>query len=87
VEQVEAGQGTPKVYESSPGVRRSFCGDCGTPLSYQDERLPGEVYVMVGVFDDTEPFEPEAHDWVSQNLEWLDIRDERPQYQESIKLR
>ena len=69
VEQVEAGQGPPKVYESSPRVLRSFCGDCGTPLSYEDERLPGVVYVIVGVFDDPEPFEPEAHDWVSQKLE------------------
>jgi hypothetical protein len=46
-EQVETEQGMPKVYESSHGVRRSFCGDCGTPLSYEDERLPGEVYIMV----------------------------------------
>ena len=60
-EQVETEQGTPKVYESSHGVRRSFCGDCGTPLLYEDERLPGEVYVMVGAFDDPEPFEPEVH--------------------------
>jgi hypothetical protein len=87
VEKVEIEQGTPKVYESSPGVRRSFCGDCGTPLSYEDESLPGEVYVMVGVFDDPEPFEPEAHDWVSQKLQWLDVRDDLPQYWESSKPR
>lgn len=60
-EQVRTERGTPKVYASSPGVTRSFCEDCGTPLSYEDERLPGEVYVPVGVFEDPEPFEPEAH--------------------------
>jgi hypothetical protein len=27
-------QGTPKTFESSPGVLRAFCGDCGTPLAY-----------------------------------------------------
>ncbi len=58
MEQVETGPGVPKVYRSSPGVGRSFCGDCGTPLSYEDERLPGEVYVPVGVFDDPETFYP-----------------------------
>lgn len=68
-EQVETEQGMPKVYESSHGVRRSFCGDCGTPLSYEDERLPGEVYVMVGAFDDPEPFEPEVHHWISRKPE------------------
>lgn len=61
-----AEQGRPNVYESSPCVRRSICDDCGTPLSYEDERLPGEVYLMVGAFADPEPFEPEAHDWISQ---------------------
>jgi hypothetical protein len=44
----------PKVYESSLGIRRSFCGDCGTPLSYEAERLPSEVYDMVGVLDKTQ---------------------------------
>ena len=80
-------RGMPKIYESSPGVSRSFCGDCGTPLSYQDERLPGEVYVPMGVFDAPEAFEPEMHDWVSQRLGWLDIRDGLPRYQGSSKLR
>ena len=86
-ERVETEQGTPKVYESSPGVLRSFCGDCGTPLSYEDERLPGEVYVMVGVFDEPEPFEPEAHDWVSQKPEWFDIQKDLSRYQKSSKPR
>jgi hypothetical protein len=87
VEQVEAEQGAPKLYESSPGIRWYFCGECGTPLSYEDERLPGEVYIMVGVFDDPESFEPETHDWVSQKPEWLDIQDDLPRYQESSKPR
>jgi len=40
-----------KVYPSLPGVRCSFRGGCGTPFSScEDERIPGEVYVPVGVF-------------------------------------
>ena len=34
-ERVMIEQGTPRVYESSPGVRRFFCRDCGTPHSYE----------------------------------------------------
>jgi hypothetical protein len=82
-EQVEWERGEPKVYESSPGIRRSFCAVCGTPLSYEDERLPGEVYIPTGVFDDPGAFEPEVHDWVSQELGWLDIRDDLPRYRQS----
>lgn len=87
MEQVETGPGVPKVYRSSLSVGRSFCGDRGTPLSYEDERLPGEVYVPVGVFDDPEPFVPQAHDWASQSLGWLDIHDDLPRHQKSSRLR
>jgi hypothetical protein len=83
VEQVEWGPGEPKVYESSSGIHRSFCAECGTPLTYEDERLPGEIYLHVGIFDDPEPFKPKVHDWISQKLGWLDIRDDLPRYQES----
>ena len=31
-----------EVYRTSPGVRRSFCGDYEMPLLYENERLPGE---------------------------------------------
>lgn len=86
-EQVANERGVTKLYESSPGVSRSFCGDCGTPLSYQDERLPREIYVPIGVFDAPEAFEPEMHDWVSQRLGWLDISDDLPRYQRSSKPR
>lgn len=81
--QIEWKQGEPKTYESSPGVRRSFCAECGTPLSYEDERLSGEFYIPTGVFDEPERFEPEVHDWISQKLGWLDICDDLPRYRES----
>jgi hypothetical protein len=74
--QIETERGTPRSYESSPGVRRSFCGDCGSPLSYEDERLPGEIHIPVGVFDDPEVFEPRAHSWASQQLSWFELGDE-----------
>lgn len=81
--QVETERGTPKGYASSPGINRSFCAGCGTPLSYEDERLEGEVYLHVGIFDDPEPFEPEAHGWISRKLPWFDLRDDLPGYEES----
>jgi hypothetical protein len=34
---VQFTKGERKVYHSSPGVNRTFCGDCGTPLSYEGE--------------------------------------------------
>lgn len=86
-ERVELTRGEPTVYESSPGVRRSFCGTCGSPISFEDERLPRETYLPGGVFDDPEAFEPEAHDWVSRRLRWFDVPDGLPRYEKSSILR
>jgi hypothetical protein len=86
-EQVEIERGVPGSYESSPGVRRSFCGECGTPLSYEDERLPGEVYLHAGIFDEPELFRPKLHGWDSQRLGWLHISDDLPRYEKSSKPR
>jgi hypothetical protein len=36
---------------------------------YEDERLPVEVYVMVGAFDDPESFEPEVHHLIPRKPE------------------
>ena len=85
--QVEWLQGEPRVYESSPGVYRSFCGRCGAPVSFEDERLPGETYLPVGSFGDPGPFEPEKHEWVSRRLRWFDVPDGLPRHEESSVLR
>lgn len=81
--QVERLQGEPRGYRSSARVVRSFCPECGTPLSYEDEDLPGEVYVPVGIFDDPGTFAPGVHEWVSQRLRWFDVRDGLPRHEES----
>ncbi len=86
-ERVNLVSGKPKIFESAPGVRRSFCGDCGTPLFYEDERLLGEVYVAIGVFDEPESFEPREHSWFSRKLPWLDIGDDLLRHEGSSKPR
>jgi hypothetical protein len=56
-------------------------------LSFEDERLPGEIYLPVGIFDDPETFEPDKHDWVSRRLRWFDVPDGLPRHEESSILR
>jgi hypothetical protein len=85
IEQVEMAQGMPKVYESSldwtsAGPSAAMAGSRSHTMA---ERLPSEVYGMVGVLDNPEPFEPETHTRVSQKPAWLNIRDELPRYRES----
>lgn len=42
-------RGTPRHFQSSNKVRRGFCGDCGTPLTYD---YGGPVEIAIGAFDD-----------------------------------
>ncbi len=42
-------RGAPRHFASSNKARRGFCGDCGTPLTYE---IDGIVELAVGAFDD-----------------------------------
>jgi hypothetical protein len=42
-------RGAPKHFASSNKAKRGFCGDCGTPLSFD---YGGPVEIAVGAFDD-----------------------------------
>lgn len=63
--------GTPVRYQSSPGVVRSFCGRCGTPLTYEGERWPREVHIHLGTLDRPELLVPEGHASNEERLPWL----------------
>ena len=41
-------QGEPASNKSSPNVLRTFCGKCGTALTYQRADLPGSIDVTLG---------------------------------------
>ena len=65
--------GQPKYYESSPGVRRAFCGVCGTALTYEGDNHPGEVNVLSATLDDPEPWVPTAAYHTTERLPWLHL--------------
>jgi hypothetical protein len=48
-------RGAPKKFQSSNFVRRGFCADCGTPLTYE---APDGVAIAIGAFDAPEEFRP-----------------------------
>ena len=79
--QVRIVKGALQSYASSPGVVRSFCGTCGTPLSYAAERYPGEIHLYVSTLDRPEAFEPGAHVHVGEQLPWLHLDDGLPRFQ------
>lgn len=68
----------PSVFESSPGVRRSFCSRCGTPIAYETDKRPNEIDIYLNVFDEPASFSPEGHAFYSERIPWFDTRDDLP---------
>jgi hypothetical protein len=64
-------------------VRRGFCGRCGSPLTYENDRLPDEVHVLAGALSEPERVQPSAHIFVSDQLPWFDAADDLPRYEKT----
>jgi hypothetical protein len=74
--------GQPTICNSSPGVERSFCGRCGTSLTYvAEERWPGEVGVLAATLDDPAVAAPRAHVYVEHRLPWVKLADGLPTHE------
>lgn len=65
-------QGHPAEYVQSGGVRR-FCGQCGTPLSFQRTDLGDELDVQVGSLDEPGLWDVEMNIWASQRVPPLQL--------------
>jgi hypothetical protein len=68
--------GAPATFASSPGVMRTFCGRCGTSLTYEGERWPGEVHVLVATLERPEAMTPQGEAFAEQRLPWLRLAPE-----------
>jgi GNAT superfamily N-acetyltransferase len=71
-------RGTPAAFASSPPVVRTFCGRCGTPLTYATQDEPDWIDVTVGSMDAPEPMAPQDHVWSDHRLPWLELDDDLP---------
>jgi hypothetical protein len=73
-----------KIYESSPGVGRAFCIECGTPLTWEGDGGEGLGPIFefhISTFDHPELMVPTAHTFARERIAWFDIADELPRYE------
>lgn len=70
----------PQLYESSPGIFRSFCPRCGSPLTYQSNIRTGEIDLYAATLDDPAGFAAERHLFWDEHLSWLCIADDLPKH-------
>jgi len=72
-------QGQPVAYASSPGVLRTHCGRCGSPISYASNRH-NQVDRYTGTLDDPAAIAPTFHVHVGEQLPWFEVHDTLPRY-------
>jgi len=70
----------PKTYASSPGVTRSFCSACGTPMAFQADRYAGEIHLYAATLSNPQDFTPNFHVHYDDHLPWLKIDDDLPRH-------
>lgn len=75
--------GEPGVYRSSPGVRRLFCANCGSPVAFESDRWPDETHLYAASIEDATDFAPQFHVHVAEKLPWIKLADGLPQYDRS----
>ena len=72
-DKVEIVSGTPAVFESSPGVERGFCAQCGSTLTCANVRLPTEKHYYVGAFERAAELKPTGEFFPGERLPWLHL--------------
>lgn len=70
----------PRIYESSPGVRRHFCATCGTPMGFEAEHYAGGMHLYAASLEDPTRFEPQFHVNWGDKLPWLPMKDDLPKH-------
>jgi hypothetical protein len=72
--------GRPRYFRSSVHGTRSFCTDCGSALTFEDDQFPGEIDVTICTLDQPESLPPRDHTWVRSRLPWIQLNDGLPQH-------
>lgn len=74
-------RGEPAYFHSSNLVRRGFCGDCGTPLTYEFEGA--HIDITIASLDEPQGIGPVAQLGLENRLPWcdglLDLRARSPE--------
>ncbi|MCW5892248.1 MAG: GFA family protein [bacterium] len=72
--------GTPVRLASSADVERTFCGRCGTPLTWR-RRGHDAIDVTAASLDDPAAVTPADHTWTGQQLPWICLGDGLPRHE------
>jgi len=68
-------------HRSSAEVRRTFCGRCGTSLTYRQDGDPSFSDVTTATLDHPDEFPPTRHVWLEDGIGWDRVDDGLPWFE------
>jgi len=66
-------------------VVRSFCGECGAPLSFESKVFPEEVHLYAVTLHDPALYSPKSHIYWSEHLPWVTVADDLPKHERGLQ--
>ena len=79
-------KGKIKICEKTPGIRRGFCGDCGTTLTYaaahevEGRDWSKDAWFTAVTLDDPTIVSPQNHVFVSHKQTWITLPEGAPAF-------
>lgn len=77
-------KGAIREIEKTSGIRRGFCGDCGTTLTYaaegeiEGQDFSADAWFAAVTLDDPSIVDPKTHVFVSHQQPWIKLADDLP---------
>ena len=68
-------QGERTFFKSSKTAIRGFCNTCGTQMSFESTRWPGEIHLYAISLEDPQGYEPQLHCYYAERVNWLNVVD------------
>ena len=81
-------KGEIQQIEKTPGIRRGFCRECGTTLTYaalnevEGQDWSADAWFSAVTLDDPSIAQPKAHVFVSRQQPWIKLDDGLPTFPE-----
>ena len=74
-EQVTWLQGQVTEFASSAQIRRGFCQQCGTTMTYRHVDYPQYCTLSIASLDNPNKVQPRSHIYTNEQVSWLTIDD------------
>jgi len=75
-----AGEELLRAFSATPGKRRVFCGECGSPIYSARDNRPAVRRLRIGTLDTPLGELPRVHTFTASKADWYTITDGYPQY-------